>query len=173
MKKSAIIILLLTISFNMLAQKSSNKDAKRLQEIEDRIALKNLVDTFSVLADVKDVDKQLFLFTEDATVVSVSDGKEGAPLKGRKQIGDAFSGFLKNFSTVYHINGQQTLRFNTSSSASGISYCLVFLVADEEGKKMKTTLAVRYNDDYVKKNGRWYITKRKSHFDIRENSEIK
>ena len=29
----------------------------RIKEIEDRIALKNLVDTFSVLADVKDVDK--------------------------------------------------------------------------------------------------------------------
>ena len=174
MKKSTIIFLFLMLSLGMQAQKNKNTNMnKKLQEIEDRIALKNLVDTFSVLADIKDVEKQLLLFTEDAVVESVSDGQAGAALKGRKQIGDAFSGFLNNFSTVYHINGQQTLRFNSETSASGVSYCLVFLVADAQGKKMKTTLAVHYNDEYVKQNGRWYIAKRKSHFDIRETNEIK
>jgi hypothetical protein len=38
----------------------NNLDIK-IREIEDRIALKNLVDTFSILTDVKDVDKQVLL----------------------------------------------------------------------------------------------------------------
>ena len=42
----------------------------RTQRLEDQAALKNLVDTFSNLADVKDIDRQILLFTEDATVES-------------------------------------------------------------------------------------------------------
>ena len=38
--------------------------------IEDILALKKLVDTFSNLADVKDVKSQMDLFTDDAEVVS-------------------------------------------------------------------------------------------------------
>ncbi|MBS0590427.1 MAG: nuclear transport factor 2 family protein, partial [Proteobacteria bacterium] len=39
---------------------------QRLQQLEDRVALKTLVDTFSNLADTKSVDEQVLLFTEDA-----------------------------------------------------------------------------------------------------------
>ena len=44
-------------------------------QIQDQLALKRLVDTFSNLADVKDVDAQVLLFTEDAEVVSKSGGQ--------------------------------------------------------------------------------------------------
>ncbi|MBR2777255.1 MAG: nuclear transport factor 2 family protein, partial [Prevotella sp.] len=39
-------------------------------QVEDQLALKRLVDTFSILADVKDVKGQLELFTDDAEVIS-------------------------------------------------------------------------------------------------------
>ena len=38
--------------------------------IEDTLALKKLVDTFSNLADVKDVKSQMDLFTDDSEVIS-------------------------------------------------------------------------------------------------------
>ncbi|MFT3681231.1 MAG: nuclear transport factor 2 family protein [Ferruginibacter sp.] len=137
---------------------------KRITAIEDRIAIKNLVDTFSVLADVKDIDKQVLLFTENATVESVRDGQpSGNVLKGRRQIGDAFRNFLNLFEVVYHINGQQTIAL-AGNSASGISYCQVTLIGNENGKKMKTTFGIYYHDEYVKQNGRWLISKRRSNF---------
>lgn len=40
---------------------------KRVRELEDRAALKELVDTFSILADRKDVRAQVQLFTANAT----------------------------------------------------------------------------------------------------------
>jgi hypothetical protein len=83
--------------------------AQRIARLEDRAALKALVDTFFILADEKEVQKQVLLFTEDATVESRTGGTPGTPLKGRKQIGDAFSAFLANFQTVYHMNGQQAV----------------------------------------------------------------
>ena len=40
-------------------------------QTDDQLALKKLVDTFSNLADVKDVKSQMDLFTEDAEVHSL------------------------------------------------------------------------------------------------------
>ncbi len=48
-------------------------------EISDRIALKELVDTFSNLADEKRIDEQVLLFTENASVQSLENGKANPP----------------------------------------------------------------------------------------------
>jgi len=144
---------------------------KNMKEIEDKLALKELVDTFSVLADTKEIQKQTLLFTEDATVESYSDGKQTSSLTGRKQIGEGFASFLNNFETVYHINGQQTVTIS-GDKASGVSYCMVTLIGEENGKKMKTTMGVIYNDEYVCQNGKWLIAKRRSNFAWREKQEL-
>jgi ketosteroid isomerase-like protein len=166
---SAALLLFASLT-NAQKMKSSDLDA-RVKLIEDRLALKELVDVFSNLADQKDVEKQLDLFTDDATVASVVDGQAGAPLVGKKQIGDAFSSFLKNYEMVYHVNGQQTVTVN-GDKASGVSYCMVTLVGTENGKKMKTTMWICYNDEYVRKDTKWLITNRKSNFIRREVEEV-
>ncbi|WP_210384801.1 nuclear transport factor 2 family protein [Rhizobium sp. PEPV16] len=144
---------------------------QKLQALEDGAALKTLVDTFSNLADTKDVTAQLLLFTEDATVSSVSSGQPGSSFKGRKEIGDAFAGYLANFETVYHINGQQTVELN-GDTATGTAYCLVVLIADEAGKKIKNTSGVTYHDEYVRRDGKWLIAKRTSNFAWRDRQEL-
>lgn len=164
MKKILFLLTGLSLSFAAKAQFS-------VSEISDRIALKDLVDTFSVLADKKETDKQTFLFTEDASVETRTNGQTGHPLKGRKQIGDAFANYLKNFETVYHINGQQTVTLN-GDKASGISYCHVILIGEVNGKMMKTSILAVYNDDFVKEDGRWLIAKRVSDFVWREVEEV-
>lgn len=158
--KKYFLILILSFVFTMsYAQKTTEQ---RLQEIEDRLALKALVDEFSVLADKKDIAAQMQLFTEDAKVESVSNG-QSTVLSGKKQIGDAFGGFLSLFEVVYHINGQQTVTI-TGDKASGIAYCSVSLIGMQNGKRMKNDMGVIYNDEYVKVNGKWLIAKRKSNF---------
>ena len=158
------LVLLLLLSLNSNAQKLKDINLeKRISLIEDRIAIKNVVDTFSILADTKEVDKEVLLFTENATVETVMNGKPGSPLTGRKQIRDSFTAFLSSFELVYHINGQQTVTINTDK-AEGISYCQVTLIGNQNGKKIKTTFGVRYNDDFVREAGKWLIAKRKSTF---------
>lgn len=171
MKKNIITFVLLIFCLSINAQKMNGTE-KRISAIEDRIALKNIVDTFSVLADVKDIKSQLLLFTENAEVSSISNGEPGNTLIGRKQIGEAFTGFLNLFDVVYHINGQQTVTLK-GNKASGISYCQVVLIGNENGKKMKTTMGVIYHDDYVKENGSWLINKRQSNFTWTEKTEMK
>ena len=67
------------------------------KEIEDRAALKELVDLVSILADKKDVQSQVQLFAEDATSETFSEGISILKLQGRKEMEDAFTGFLRNF----------------------------------------------------------------------------
>ena len=167
------ITFLITMVLTCLLTKSQtvNDLAMKIIEIEDRIAIKNLVDTFSILADQKETQKQTSLFTENAIVESQVQGQPGMILTGRKQIGDTFGTFLSNFETVYHINGQQSIALN-GVKASAISYCLVTLIGTENGKKMKTTMGVIYNDEFVKEKGHWLISKRTSNFAWQEKKEF-
>lgn len=144
---------------------------QRIAELEDRVALKNLVDTFSNLSDTKEAELQAQLFTEDATVKTLIDGKVAVELKGRKQIAEVFGNFLATQETIYHMNGQQTVTLN-GDSATGISYCQVAMIATVEGKRMITQQGVRYNDEYKKINGRWYIKNRISNFMWRDTREL-
>ena len=143
----------------------------RLQRIEDRLALKSLVDRFSNLADQKDVAAQLPLFTEDATVETYFEGQLFGAFHGREQIGDGFSAYLANFKRVYHINGQQTIELN-GDHATGTSYCLVVLVRTENGKKLRSTGGVYYHDEYFRDGSDWLIAKRVSHFAWRDLNEM-
>jgi hypothetical protein len=125
----------------------------------------------NMLNNQKETTKQTLLFTEDAKVESIINGKHGSSFTGRKEIGEAFSSFLSLFQTVYHINGQQSVTLN-GEKASGISYCLVTLIGMENGVKIKTTMGVYYNDDYVKKDNAWLIQKRVSNFVWQEKSKV-
>jgi hypothetical protein len=165
-----LFVLLSTITF---AQKMEKKTIEqRIAAIEDKMAIKFVVDEFSNLADTKEIDKQVLLFTEDGTVTSISNGQPAAPLKGREQLKHAFSGFLSNFHTVYHQNGQQTITLQ-GDKAEAVSYCRVVLIGKQNDKEMKTTLYTIYKDAFVKVAGRWLIRERTSNFVHREVEEVK
>ena len=113
--------------------------------------MKELVDTFSILADKKDFKTQVQLFTADAALETYVNNAVVSNLKGRKAMEDSFAAFLKNFETVYHFNGQQTVKLD-GDQASGVSYCMVTLIGTE--------------------NGKWLIAKRKAVFDWQEKREL-
>lgn len=169
MKKYLLVLILLLSYFLPKAQTMTTK------ELQDRIAIRELIDNYCILADRKDVDKQLLLYTNAATQeshIKGADNKENVQvLKGRKQIGEAFSAFLKNFETVYHFSGQNVVTFN-GDKATGIVYCMATLISDENGKKIKTTFAIHYDDEYVYENKHWLFAKRIAHFDWQDRQEL-
>jgi uncharacterized protein (TIGR02246 family) len=172
MNKIVLALALLLMPYSLGGQTMIDNDlGGRIRELEDRAALKALVDTFSNLADVKDVQAQTQLFTEDGTVQTYVGGQLVADLRGRTQMAEAFDAFLQNFETVYHFNGQQVLTID-GDTASGTSYCLVTLIGMEDGRRMKTTIGVIYNDEYVRENDRWLIAKRRSDFNWQEKAEL-
>jgi hypothetical protein len=144
---------------------------KRIEELENVRALRELVDNFSLLADQKEVWKQTELFTKDAKVDSYANGTLVSSLKGIEQIGKAFESFLANFETVYHINGQHVVEIN-GDKAEGTLYCRVDLISSENGKKINNASAVSYKDEYVYEDGQWLIAKRTSNFVWNDRQEL-
>ncbi len=159
--------LMLVFALGVMAQSTK----ERLQLIEDKMALKELVDSFSILADQKDVDTQVLLFTEDAEVNTYYDGKLVGTYKGRESIGKAFASYLSNFSHVFHMNGQQIVEID-GDHATGVSYCQVYLKGTLRGKNVEITDGAYYNDEYVKRNGRWLIDKRTTNFVWQNTKEL-
>ena len=115
-----------------------------MQTLIEKQALKELVDTFSNLADEKNVAAQGSLFTADGHVTTYIGGALFADLKSRAEIVQFFTDFLANFKSVYHLNGQ-TLIHNHY---------------------------VRYNDSYVKEDGRWLIKRRIANFMISDSRKL-
>lgn len=141
------------------------------KELNDRAQLKELVDKVSILADKKDFNAQVQLFSENAVSDTYLGGVAILKLKGRKEMEAAFEHFLKEAETVYHFNGQQSL-IMAGDKASGTCYCLVTLITKEDGKKIKTTIGATYQDDYIRENNRWLIERRIGTFDWQDKIEI-
>jgi ketosteroid isomerase-like protein len=173
MKRVTTTLVFALLSTLTIAQNKNNKSMEqRLAAIEDKMAIKYVVDEFSNLADTKEIDRQVLLFTGDGVVESISNGQPGNVLKGREQLNQAFSAFLSTFHTVYHQNGQQTINLQ-GDKAEATSYCRVILVGKQGDKEMKTTLYTIYKDSFVKENGKWLIKHRTSNFVHREVEEVK
>ncbi|WP_373755355.1 MULTISPECIES: nuclear transport factor 2 family protein [Neisseria] len=138
----------------------------------ERQALKDLVDTFSNLADEKRVAEQMALFTPDAQVNTYIGGKLFAQAKGTAEIEQVFSSFLAQFHSVYHLNGQHTVTFRSETEAEAINYCAVKLVGEQDGKQVLQDHNVRYQDTYIKQGGKWLISQRIANFMISETRVI-
>jgi len=65
-----------------------------IEEISDRLELKELVDLFSNYADTKENEKQVKLFTPEGIVNIINDGEVTFTLRGREAILKAFSGSM-------------------------------------------------------------------------------
>lgn len=136
-----------------------------LQEISDRLALKEVVDLFSNYADTKENEKQVQLFTEAGVVNIINDGKVTFTLAGRAEILKAFSGSMADYQSVFHMSGQQTVSFTDATHATGTAYNFVVLVkANADGTTTTTQEGVRYEDKYEKVADKWLIAERNSHF---------
>ena len=150
---------------------SNNDFNERINAIEPKIKIKSLVDNFAILGDQKKLKEQSLLFTEDGIVELYFNDQLASTLKGRKEIEGVFTAFTKTFETVYHFNGQHAITINGNKS-TGIAYCLTVLVGEENGKKMKTTYGIRYQDEYVYETNQWLIAKRKSTFAWQDKEEL-
>jgi hypothetical protein len=143
-----------------------------IKNLEDRIALKELIDKISILGDTKDFENQVQLFSENAISETIAEGKTILKLEGRKEMAQAFEKFLQEMETVYHFNGQQLVAID-GDKAKGKCYCVITLVGNENGKKIKTTIGATYEDYYIRENNKWLVAKRVGTFEWQDKIELK
>lgn len=174
---ATVLVGVLAVSMSGCASKEPSVDAEQLtmlqtqvQELQDKAEIKELVDSFSNLADQKDADTQALLFTEDGQVVISFNGQENV-IEGREQIAEVFGGVVNGMDALYHMNGQLDVEVN-GDTATGTAYCRVALVNTTDGVTTITDEAVIYNDEYVKQDDKWLISRRTSNFIFMDGHEM-
>jgi hypothetical protein len=143
----------------------------KIKEVGDRLLLRELVDRVSVLADRKDFDRQVRLFSEDGVSETYAGGNLILSLKGRKEMAKTFSDFLKGMDIVFHLNGQQLVTID-GDRAAGTLYCQITLIGQENGKTVQTSIGAVYQDNYIRENNDWLIAKRTGTFSWHQKFEV-
>lgn len=133
------------------------------QEMEDRMALKNLVDRYATESDKNNQDYYREIFRPDIKLkvyfgetLSMDINNVEDMIAQYKAFGAAKASF--------HQNGQQVVDFIDEAHATGTCYAIATLVTEEEGKDKLTLHTVRYYDKYIKVEDRWWIAEREQHF---------
>lgn len=132
---------------------------ERIKAIEDKLALKQVVDSYAMLADEKNGSALANLFTPTAVVKIVIAGDLKATLNGTKEISDTFQQFLNSLDTAYYFNGQQVVKIK-GDHAIGRSYTQATITSVQNGMKRSAVQNIYYDDEFVKVDGRWLIAKR-------------
>ncbi len=132
-------------------------------EAADRLALRRLVDAWAHCADRRLAEQQSNLFVPDGTILNY----EGDPnthqphstIKGRAAIRSALA-VLNTFTVTLHMNGQSEAVIQ-GDRAIGETYCLVHQFTEENGQRKCQTLGIRYYDQFLREENRWYFAERK------------
>ena len=135
------------------------------ETLEAKSALKALVDAFSNLADANRIADQMLLLAPDATVQVYMGDDLLVDISGRQQVEEAFTAFSVNLKRSFHLNGQHVVEID-GDSATGVAYCQVKHVSDEDGHEVLTDSSVRYEDGYIRRDGRWSIATRIARFTV-------
>jgi hypothetical protein len=132
-------------------------------EAADRLALRRLVDAWAHCADRRLAEEQSNLFVQDGTILNYEgDPKTHEPhstIKGRTAIRTALA-VLNTFTVTLHMNGQSEVAVQ-GDHAIGETYCLVHQVKGENDQRKCQTLGIRYYDQFLRQENRWYFAERK------------
>lgn len=134
-----------------------------IQEMQDRMALKDLVDRYATESDKGNQDYYREIFRPDIKLKVYFGSSLGMDVRDVEDMIARFKAFGAAKES-FHQNGQQIVDFVDATHATGTCYAIATLVTEEEGHDKLTVHAVRYYDKYVKEDGRWWIAEREQHF---------
>jgi SnoaL-like domain len=151
-----------SLSFDRLYDTSVQATTLR-GETADRLALRRLVDAWAHCADRRLAEEQSNLFTPDGTIVNYegdpSTHEPHSTIKGRAAIRTALA-VLKTFTVTLHMNGQSEVAIQ-GDQAIGETYCLVHQFTGENDHRKCQTLGIRYYDQFLRQDNRWFFVERK------------
>jgi hypothetical protein len=135
---------------------------QKLQQLEDRLAIRELIDQYTYCADTRDAQGQMALFTEDTNFEVFMDEKSPTPtqvVNSRKDLFPVFDN-LNTYLSTMHFNGQSTVRLD-GDRATGITYCRAYHLNIQDGVQKLMIAGIRYYDTMVKQDAKWLFAERK------------
>lgn len=129
------------------AASDSGELARRIQRIEDRHALSELISRYGVAVDDRDFETVAGMYRDDS---------EFSGVRGLKAIMAYYKERLALYGPTYHYAHTHHFDFESDLAASG-----VVSAHAEIGFDGKTVwMGLRYLDRYVRANGKWYFQSR-------------
>jgi hypothetical protein len=131
-------------------------------EAADRLAIRELVESYAHCADRRDAKGQMALFTPDTHFVVYMNAKDPKPsqeLYTREALAPVFDD-LNKYTATMHFVGQSTILTLTSDRATGEAYTLAHHLTVDGTKRRLMIATLRYNDSFVKTNGEWLFSER-------------
>src|SRR5690242_10259774 len=131
-------------------------------EAADRLAIRELVETYAHCADRRDAKGQMSLFTPDSHFVVSMNAKDPTPsqeLHSREALAPVFAD-LNKYDATTHFVGQSTIFTLNGDRATGEAYCLAHHVRVDGGKRQLMIASLRYLDTFVKIDGGWLFAER-------------
>jgi 3-phenylpropionate/cinnamic acid dioxygenase small subunit len=138
-----------------------------LKTLEIKEQLRDLIDAYATLGDDKKIKDVMALFTPDANYTVYVNGAEVANTTGTDKLEAEFNAHASQVKTYFTLNGQHAVKIG-DSTATGVSFSQLKMVREVEGKDILTDYSVRYDDDYVLRDGKWLIKKRTGRFFVIE-----
>ncbi|HKO76462.1 MAG TPA: nuclear transport factor 2 family protein [Flavobacterium sp.] len=142
-----------------------------LEILKTKEDLRNLIDDYAYLGDEKKIAEQMDLFTSDLSYKVYMGGALVADVSGREIMERDFNSHSSEVKTYFTLNGQHIVKIN-DETASGVSYSQIKMIREIEGKDVLTDYSVKYDDYYVKVNGKWLIKDRIAYFVIVKSNNL-
>jgi hypothetical protein len=144
------------------------------EEAADRLAIRELVETYAHCADRRDAKGQMALFTTDTHFVVYMNAKEPKPsqeLHSREALAPVFAD-LNRYDATTHFVGQSTIFTLDGDRATGEAYCLAHHVMADTGKRRLMIASLRYLDTFAKIDGAWFFAERLLYLDWLEERAL-
>ncbi|MCF2525761.1 nuclear transport factor 2 family protein [Yinghuangia soli] len=140
--------------------------------IADRLALRDLVETYAQGADRRRPEQVASLFLPEGRLVVERDpGAEPIVRTGPAQIAKAMTGLDRYIATM-HVVANQLVAID-GDRAEAETYCTAHHIYDDEsGVRRDRVMAVRYEDVYVRTPDGWRIETRRLNCDWVEDRPL-
>jgi SnoaL-like protein len=144
------------------------------EEAADRLAIRELVETYAHCADRRDAKGQMSLFTADTHFVVHVNAKDPTPsqeLHSREALAPVFAD-LNQYATTMHFVGQSTIFSLNGDRATGEAYCIAHHLTVEGEKRGLMVAYLRYLDTFAKIDGAWLFAERLLYVDWLEERAL-
>lgn len=133
----------------------------KLEEVADCNAIRELIDEYAFCADTRNVKGQMALFTRDTLFRVFMNEFQTEPsqvVNSRDELAPVFDKLNAYVSTM-HFNGQSRI-FLSGNTATGMTYCFAHHLMIDNNEQKIMVAAIRYNDDFIKTDNKWFFKKR-------------
>jgi hypothetical protein len=133
-----------------------------LPELADRLAIRELIESYAHCADRRDAKGQMALFTADTHFVVFMNAKDPKPsqeLHSREALAPVFAD-LNQYDATTHFVGQSTIFTLSADRGTGETYTLAHHVTVKGDSRRLMIASLRYHDTFVKVDGAWLFSER-------------